>query len=146
MRRVESWGLPGGHRFREDNEVMSGVLYFDGACGMCTRARNILVRLDRTGALDTRPFQEATAAERLGVDPSRMLESAWWLDSSGAVYGGAEAVNAALSAALGTRLPLFVYRVPGIGALQELAYRWVATHRYRFPGTTPYCESHPVAC
>jgi predicted DCC family thiol-disulfide oxidoreductase YuxK len=125
---------------------MSGVLYFDGGCGMCTRARNLLVRLDRTGEVQTRPFQEPTAAERLGITSSRMVESAWWLDSSGAVYGGAEAVNAALSAALGTRLPLFVYRVPAIGALQELVYRWVATHRYRFPGTTPYCESHPIAC
>ena len=31
-------------------------------------------------------------------------------------------------------------------SVQEAIYRWVADHRYRFPGTTPYCESHPVAC
>jgi predicted DCC family thiol-disulfide oxidoreductase YuxK len=75
-----------------------------------------------------------------------MTESGWWLDSSGQVYAAAEAVNAALSVALGTRAPLSVYRVRGIGALQDAVYRWVAAHRYRFPGTTPYCESHPVAC
>ena len=42
------------------------------------------------------------------------MEQIWWLDASGRVYGGAEAANAAVSAALGTRLPLRVYRIPGM--------------------------------
>jgi predicted DCC family thiol-disulfide oxidoreductase YuxK len=125
---------------------MNGILFFDGACGMCTRSRNFLVRLDRTGNLKTEPFQRAGTAERLGISADRLRESAWWLDATGEVYGGAKAANAALSAALGTRLPLVIYRIPGIRALQEAVYRWIADHRYRFPGTTPYCESHPVAC
>jgi predicted DCC family thiol-disulfide oxidoreductase YuxK len=129
-----------------NNEVMTGVLFFDGACGMCTRSRNFLVRLDRTGNVRTEPLQGAGVAERLGIQPSQLLDSVRWLDSSGAVYSGAEAVNAALSAALGTRLPLVIYRIPGVRQLQDVVYRWVADHRYRFPGTTPYCESHPVAC
>jgi predicted DCC family thiol-disulfide oxidoreductase YuxK len=69
-----------------------------------------------------------------------------WLDASGAVYTGAEAWAAAWSVALGTRLPLRFYRIPGIRFIQNAVYRWVANHRYRFRGTTPYCESHPVAC
>lgn len=125
---------------------MTGVMYFDGGCGMCTRARDALVRWDRTGNLDTAPFQRPGTAELLGIPAERLRDSVWWLDSSGAVYGGAEAFNAALSAALGTRLPTRIYRMPGIRSLQEAAYRWVAAHRYRFPGATPYCESHPVAC
>ncbi|MBV8929713.1 MAG: DUF393 domain-containing protein [Mycobacteriaceae bacterium] len=125
---------------------MRGILFFDGACGMCTRSRNFLVRLDRTGQLDTLPLQRPGTAERLGVPASRLLESVRWLDASGQVYAGAEACNAALSAALGTRLPMMLYRIPLIGAIEEAVYRWVAAHRYRFPGTTPYCESHPVAC
>jgi predicted DCC family thiol-disulfide oxidoreductase YuxK len=125
---------------------MTGVLFFDGACGMCTRSRNFLVRLDRTGNLRTEPLQGAGVAERLGILPSQLLDSVRWLDSTGAVFSGAEAVNAALSAALGTRLPLLIYRMAGIRSLQDVVYRWVAANRYRFPGTTPYCESHPVAC
>jgi predicted DCC family thiol-disulfide oxidoreductase YuxK len=62
------------------------------------------------------------------------------------VYTGAEAVNAAVSVALGTRLPILIYRIPGIRQAQDRVYRWVASHRYRFPGKTPYCESHPVGC
>lgn len=125
---------------------MAGVLFFDGACGVCTRARNFLVRHNRTGNLRTEPFQAPGAAERLGVHGSRLFETSWWLDDSGAIYGGAHGMNAALSAALGTQLPLLVYRIPVIRQLQEAVYRWVADHRYRFPGATPYCETHPRAC
>jgi predicted DCC family thiol-disulfide oxidoreductase YuxK len=124
----------------------NGVLFFDGACGMCTRSRDFLLRLDRTGYLQTAPLQRPGTAERLGISPDRLMEQVWWLDPSGQVYGGAGAVNAAVSAALGTRLPLLVYRIPGMRFFQDAVYRWVAGHRYRFPGTTPYCESHPVAC
>ncbi|RDH79401.1 DUF393 domain-containing protein [Mycolicibacterium moriokaense] len=125
---------------------MSGVLFFDGVCGMCTRSRNFLLRLDRTGDLQTEPLQAAGVVDRLRIPPERLMEQLWWLDGSGEVYGGAEAANAAVSAALGTRLPLLLYRLPGMRSAQDAVYRWVADHRYRFPGTTPYCESHPVAC
>jgi predicted DCC family thiol-disulfide oxidoreductase YuxK len=121
-------------------------LAFDGRCGICTRAVNGLARLDRTGRLQIEPFQTPGMADRLGVPVDRMLESAWWLDSSGAVFAGAHAMNAALSAALGTRLPLWIYRLPGIGALQNVIYRWVVAHRYRFRGVTPLCEAEPERC
>ena len=125
---------------------MPGTLFFDGKCGMCTRSRNFLLKLNRTGDLHTEPLQTAGTAERLGISDARLRESVHWLDSTGEVYTGAEAANAAVSAALGTPFPLMVYRIPGIRSLEDAVYRWVADHRYRFPGTTPYCESHPVAC
>jgi predicted DCC family thiol-disulfide oxidoreductase YuxK len=125
---------------------MTGILFFDGQCGMCTRARDFLLKLNRSGGLRTEPLQGDGVAERLGIQESQLLESVRWLDASGDVYAGAQAANAAVAAALGTRLPLLVYRIPGITSLEEAVYRWVASHRYRFPGKTPYCESHPVAC
>ena len=125
---------------------MSGTLFFDGNCGMCTRARNFLLKLNRTGDLHTEPLQTPGTAERLGVADSNLMDSVRWLDAEGNVYAGAEAANAAVSVALGTRIPLMIYRIPGIRSLEEAVYRWVADHRYRFPGTTPYCESNPVAC
>ncbi len=125
---------------------MNGVLYFDGNCGMCTRSVNALTSRQRTGDLRTAPFQAAGTADRLGVSADQMLEAAWWQDSSGEVYRGAEAINAAASAGFGTRIPLRVYRVPGVRQLQNAVYRWVATHRYRFPGTTPHCAARPGDC
>ena len=124
----------------------AGTLFFDGACGMCTRSRDFLLKMDRTGNVQTEALQSPGTAERLGIAPASLLDSVRWLDSTGAVYSGAEAANAAFSAAIGTRIPLAVYRIPGIRFIEEAIYRWVATHRYRFPGTTPYCESHPGAC
>jgi predicted DCC family thiol-disulfide oxidoreductase YuxK len=126
--------------------VNAGTLFFDGACGMCTRSRDLLLRFNRTGNVQTETLQSPGAAQRLGIAPASLLESVRWLDASGAVYSGAEAANAALSAAVGTRIPLAIYRIPGIRFIEEAAYRWVAANRYRFPGTTPYCESHPGAC
>jgi predicted DCC family thiol-disulfide oxidoreductase YuxK len=128
------------------NTGVAGTLFFDGACGMCTRSRDLLLRMDRTGNLQTEPLQSPGTAQRLGIVPTSLLESVRWLDSSGAVYSGAEAANAAVSAAIGTRIPLAIYRIPGVGFIEEAAYRWVAANRYRFPGTTPYCQSHPNAC
>jgi predicted DCC family thiol-disulfide oxidoreductase YuxK len=124
----------------------AGTLFFDGACGMCTRSRDFLLKMDRTGNVQTEALQSPGTAERLGIAPASLLDSVRWLDSTGAVYSGAEAANAAFSAAIGTRIPLAVYRIPGMRFIEEAIYRWVATHRYRFPGTTPYCESHPGAC
>jgi predicted DCC family thiol-disulfide oxidoreductase YuxK len=124
----------------------AGTLFFDGACGMCTRSRDLLLRFNRTGNVQTETLQSPGVAERLGITPASLLESTRWLDASGAVYSGAEAANAAFSAAVGTRIPLAIYRIPGIRFIEEAVYRWIAAHRYRFPGTTPYCESHPTAC
>lgn len=113
---------------------------------MCTRSRDFLLKFNRTGDLRTEPLQAPGTVEQLRISPDQLMEQVWWLDSSGEVYGGAEAANAAVSVALGTRLPLLLYRIPGIRFVQDAVYRWVADHRYRFPGKTPYCESHPVAC
>ena len=127
-------------------EHAAGTLFFDGACGMCTRSRDFLLKFDRTGRLRTETLQSPGTAERLGIEPASLLDSVRWLDPSGAVYSGAEAANAAVSAAVGTRIPLAIYRIPGIRSIEDAVYKWVAAHRYRFPGTTPYCESHPSAC
>jgi predicted DCC family thiol-disulfide oxidoreductase YuxK len=91
-------------------------------------------------------LQSPDTAERLGIAPDTLLASIRWLDESGAIYHGAEAANAAFSAAVGTRIPLRIYRIPGIRFIEDVVYRWVADHRYKFPGATPYCETHPAAC
>lgn len=55
-----------------------------------------------------------------------------------------EAVNAALSAALGTRLPLAVYAATR--PVQDPAYAWIAVNRHRFRGVTPHCTARPGDC
>jgi predicted DCC family thiol-disulfide oxidoreductase YuxK len=125
---------------------MDGVFIFDGYCGVCTRARNGLLRLNKTGRLRSEPMQQPGTAGRIGVTAEELLETSWFLDSSGAVFRGAKGMNAALSTAIGTELPMSIYRIPGIGAVQEMVYRWFAAHRYKFRGVTPLCESDPQRC
>ncbi|PJK19975.1 thiol-disulfide oxidoreductase DCC family protein [Mycolicibacterium goodii] len=125
---------------------MGGVLYFDGNCGMCTRSVHALADRQRTGDLHIAPFQKDGTAALLGVPADRMTTAAWWLDQTGEVYRGAEAVNAAVSVAYGSPIPLRLYRIPGIRQLQDAVYRWIAAHRYRFPGATPHCTARPGDC
>lgn len=125
---------------------MSGTLIFDGECGFCTRSRDLLVRLDRQKRINTVPFQARGVPERAGVPAGELARSVYWLDDDGSRYSGAQAANAALSAAIGTNLPLRVYRLPGMRAAQDAVYRWVAANRHKLPGTTPWCTSHPDNC
>jgi len=125
---------------------MGGTLIFDGDCGFCTRSRNLLVRLDRKHRMRTVPLQRPGVPEQAGVSREELGKSVYWLAEDGSTRTGAEAVNAALSTALGTSIPSRIYRLPGVRALQEAVYRWVAANRHRLPGTTPWCTSHPENC
>ena len=119
-------------------------MVFDGDCGFCTRSVGWLRALDRRGRVELRPYQEPGIPESIGTDAATCAEAVQWLGPDGRRRAGAEAVNAALDTVTGTRLPSTLYRATG--AVQERVYRWVADHRGRFPGTTPFCETHPDRC
>lgn len=144
-------------------------LVFDGRCGVCTRAADWLRRRDRRGRIRLHPFQRPGVLERFGLAEAEAREAAWVIEpggvdgargavrgaSNGAAVGegspatrlrGAAAINRALDVALGVRVFLPVYRVPPIRWAQDRAYRWVAEHRYRLRGTTPWCTRHPEDC
>jgi predicted DCC family thiol-disulfide oxidoreductase YuxK len=38
-------------------DATAGTLFFDGACGMCTRSKDLLLKFDRTGKIRTEPLQ-----------------------------------------------------------------------------------------
>ena len=123
---------------------MRGTVVFDGECGFCTRTVGWLHRLDRRGRVRTRPWQGHGVLASTGLTEEQASTAVWWLGEDGRRAHGAEAANAALSAALGTRLPLAVYRVTRW--LQERAYVRIARSRHRLRGVTPYCTSHPREC
>src|SRR5699024_3536373 len=119
-------------------------LVFDGRCGFCTRAVGWLRRLDRQRRVDTMPLQTPGVPESVGSTEEECLNSLRWRGSDGALHSGAAAANAAVSTALGSQLPMRLYRLTS-GA-QERAYNWVAANRHRLPGTRPHCESNPGTC
>lgn len=91
-----------------------------------------------------RPYQGHGVLSSAGLSEQQASTSVWWLGQDGRRARGAEAVNAALSAAIGTNLPLALYRISA--RLQERAYAWVARNRHRLRGVTPYCTTHPDGC
>jgi predicted DCC family thiol-disulfide oxidoreductase YuxK len=104
------------------------------------------------GALDRRhrvtmvPFQKPGAAAAHGLSIPQCESAAWAVTPDRQRYPGAASINMALAVILRTRLPLWLYAVPGLRQLQDSAYAWIARNRSRLPGDTPYCEQHPGEC
>lgn len=128
-------------------------LVFDGGCGFCTRAVGWLRRLDRHGRVRVHPSQGSGVLQRFGLAEEEARAAVWAFQMPdptagrpGFRYRGAAAANRALDAALGIRLFVPLYRIPGIAWVQDRAYRWIADNRYRLRGVTPWCAEHPEAC
>ncbi len=102
--------------------------------------------LDRNRRVTVAPYQKAGVPASVGLSLEQCEEAAWAVTQDGRRYRGAAAVNASLAVALGVRLPLSFYELPGIGWLQERVYDLVAANRYRLPGDVPYCDQHPDQC
>jgi predicted DCC family thiol-disulfide oxidoreductase YuxK len=102
--------------------------------------------LDRNRRVTVVPFQKAGVPAAQGLSVAQCESSAWAITPDQQRYPGAMAVNLVLAIALGTRLPLWIYAVPGIRQFQDSAYAWVVRNRSHLPGDTPYCEQYPEAC
>jgi predicted DCC family thiol-disulfide oxidoreductase YuxK len=122
------------------------TLVFDGACGFCTRSVRLLDSLDRDRRVTAVPFQKSGVPASVGLTVEECEETAWAIAPNGDRHRGAEAVNAAVAAALGTAAPLLLYSLPGIRQLQDFIYHLVASNRSRLPGDRPYCAQHPAEC
>ncbi|QQR88439.1 MAG: DUF393 domain-containing protein [Flavobacteriales bacterium] len=55
-------------RWLKPTEDRSGVLYFDGVCGLCNSFVDLLFAEDRHGVLRVTPLQGTTALERLPAE------------------------------------------------------------------------------
>ena len=92
------------------------------------------------------PFQKPGVPERAGLTVEQCREAAWAIEPGGRQHRGAAAIHAALAWALGLPVLLRVYELPLIRWIEDAVYAWVAAHRKRLPGVTPYCEEHPEEC
>lgn len=118
---------------------------FDGYCGFCTRSVQWIERLDRHRRVTLVPYQAPGMPEAHGLSVADCEAAAWALAPDGRRERGAGAVNAALGAAIGSGLPLRLYRAPGVRQLQDAVYAWIANNRRRLRGVTPWCIARPEA-
>ncbi|MBB3039339.1 thiol-disulfide oxidoreductase DCC family protein [Hoyosella altamirensis] len=114
-------------------------LLYDRDCGFCVSCVKLIRRLDRRRRVTPIAWQETGALDLFGITAEDGAAAAWALERDGTRHRGAGAVNAALSAALGTRIPLRVYSLRGIRWLQDWVYQWVADNRHRMPGGSRTC-------
>src|SRR5262245_30028182 len=98
------------------------LMIFDGQCGFCRRW--IERWKSKTGdRIHYRPCQEIH--ELPEIPRGRFEESVYLIEPDGAVYSGAEAVLRSLGRQSW-------YRLPGVAAISERAYRFVARYRQFF--------------
>lgn len=115
------------------------VLFFDGVCGLCNRFVDFVLKHDRRGRIFLAPLQGDTAAAALPenvlheLDTVVFLEGNQWQIRSSAIVrifwklGGIWSV-------LGTLL--WIIPKP----IRDLAYRVIATNRYRLFGKHETCR------
>jgi predicted DCC family thiol-disulfide oxidoreductase YuxK len=126
---------------------MSGepyIVFYDGLCRICRRARGSLGRFAPAGAVrfvDVNDSVElARFPEMVGADVRGQM---YVREPGGAVSGGFDALVALapLMPAVAWLSPLL--RVSPVRAVGRRAYRWVADNRYRLGGQAP---CHDGAC
>lgn len=117
---------------------MRPVLLFDGDCGFCTMSADVLRRWVRPAA-DIVPWQHADI-DSYGLTSGECSAAVQFVLGDGSVRSGSRAMAAVLCTApmpwpvLGRLAAL-----PGVDAVADRAYRWIAAHRHRLPGSTQAC-------
>jgi predicted DCC family thiol-disulfide oxidoreductase YuxK len=116
------------------------LLIYDGDCAFCSSCVRAAQRV-LPGDVPAIPWQRAPDLAVYGLTPEEAAESVRWVDSSGAVASGQEAVAHLLNHAGGAwsvvgRMLL----LPLIGDVAEAVYRVIARNRDRLPGGTAACR------
>jgi predicted DCC family thiol-disulfide oxidoreductase YuxK len=127
---------------------MAWDLVFDGDCGFCTTSARFLERrVARRSASSfvVVPWQRADLAA-LGLTEEACAAAVQLVGDDGRTYAGGAAIAGALRAGRMPWPPVGrILGLPGIRGLAEVAYRWVAAHRYQLPGGTPACRMPPAS-
>jgi predicted DCC family thiol-disulfide oxidoreductase YuxK len=104
-------------------------VFYDGSCRYCTAtARWFALALKRRG-IGIAPLQSEWVLARLGLDLSEAMEEMRLLDSTGRVYGGADAIIQ-LARRTWWSVPLFwISFVPGVMPVLRKGYSRIAAWR-----------------
>jgi predicted DCC family thiol-disulfide oxidoreductase YuxK len=127
--------MPGGRAVRP-------ILIFDGDCAFCTSSAQWLQRRLKSGVA-VEPWQYVDLA-LYGTDSHRAQHEVLWVDYSGRLYGGAQAIAQSLiDGGGGWGAAGQMMTVPPVRWVAAGVYRLVANNRDRMPGGTPACAARP---
>ncbi|NNN08019.1 MAG: DUF393 domain-containing protein [Acidimicrobiaceae bacterium] len=119
------------------------ILIFDGECGFCTAcAQWIERRWTRTPIPRSIAWQsvEHELPDYSTPTPRQMSESVWWISGDQRDAGARAVARALLATSSPWRLVGRALLSAPLSWLAEPAYRVVARHRHRFPGSTSACH------
>lgn len=123
--------------------VTRPVVLYDGTCRMCTRLARLLRTLDRRRTLDVLAGQEVPVETRFPwITRGALAEALHLVLPGGETVAGARAVAEIVRMLPGGALPAWVLRLPGVRALTDVAYRWVARNRHAL-GCGAHCRYVP---
>lgn len=119
------------------------VLIYDGDCAFCTRSVNVLMRLPVDAEVTAFQFADL---ELYGTTEERASHEVLWVDRTGRIHGGAQAVARLLLTAGGIYAAAgWMLRTPPIRWIAAGVYRLIANNRQRMPGGTVACALPPAA-
>lgn len=104
-------------------------LFFDAECGFCTRIARRLVRPLHRRGIGVAPLQDPRVGLLLGTSREELLRELRFLDTNGSLYGGAKALLALAGEIVWAWPLIWISRIPGMDAVLDAAYRWVAGQR-----------------
>ncbi len=116
------------------------IVFFDGVCGLCNRAVDFLLRIDRARRLRYAPLQGATAARLLpreAIAPD--APGSIVFRERGRLFTRSDAVLR-IGVALGGlwSCVAILYAIPR--PIRDFVYRWVARNRYEWFGKQDACR------
>jgi predicted DCC family thiol-disulfide oxidoreductase YuxK len=129
-----------------ERSIPASVLLYDGHCRLCVGGARRLQALARRGAVELRDFQPPGALDAFpGLTRDECMRAMVMVTPDGRRFHGAQAV----AEALGTRRLIGptarLYYLPGLRALCDAAYAWIARNRYRLFGRAPACADDACA-
>lgn len=106
------------------------TLIYDGECGLCRQAVELLRRWDREHVLRFVPFQDQHSVAGFGIALPALAAAMHLVLPDGRVYAGADAAPELLRLLPGKRWLAPLFRVPGVPPLARRAYAWIARRRH----------------
>lgn len=105
------------------------TVIFDGECGICRDAVELLRRWDREQVLRFVPFQDGAAVARFGITLPALAAAMHLVLPDGRVFAGADAAPELLRLLPGKRWLAVPFQIPGALPLARRVYAWIAARR-----------------
>src|SRR5690242_9560273 len=106
------------------------TLIYDGACGFCREAVDLVARWDREHRVTLVPFQDETKVAAFHLPQPALAAAMHVVLPDGRVFAGADAAAALLPLLPGKRWLGPVFTVPGVLPLARRVYAWIARRRH----------------